>query len=541
MRLTSGDEQGVRHDTSTAMSHKLSRLFVLFVSGAVALCLEFLCPRILAPVHGSGHVVWSSVVAVALTAFAVGYWRGGVAADVRDPRVALPVCLGAAGTWLVVVYFLRAPLVLWMVPLGVPGAPLASATLVLFVPVALLAAVYPLVVRSLTDDLAMVGRTVGVASGVSAIGSIGGALATSFVLVPRLGVGNVLLGCAAATYALAALTLLGKRPRAAVSSGVLGLLAVGGASFARGPLPENIVHFESSMYSTIVVRDDAPTSTRTLYLDSVAHSSVDSTTFESPGHTLLALELPIFMRPEARRVLVIGLGAGVLPRIFEERYGLEVDSVEIDPALARVARAFFRFPADSRVIVDDGRNHLRRHEEFYDLIVLDAASSDSHPFHLYTTEAFALCAKRLGRRGVLAINLIASATDPIGVVSANSILSTLRTQFAHAVILQSELGSTIGATWQTFAVYASAEPLDFERDPTTGRPEIARYHQLTRNRARLELLNAVPGAPLPLVLTDDHSPLDLWSAELLLAERVGLLRDLDDGRRSELERMLAHE
>ncbi|MBI2362409.1 MAG: fused MFS/spermidine synthase, partial [Elusimicrobia bacterium] len=111
------------------------------------------------------------------------------------------------------------------------------------------------------------------------------------------------------------------------------------------------------------------------------------------------------------RVAVIGLGAGTLAAYAGP--GDELVFYELDPAVERMARAHFTFLADAegrgasvRVAPGDARLTLAREAgPRYDLIVVDAFSSDSIPVHLVTREALALYRSRLAPGGLLAFHV----------------------------------------------------------------------------------------------------------------------------------------
>ena len=105
------------------------------------------------------------------------------------------------------------------------------------------------------------------------------------------------------------------------------------------------------------------------------------------------------------RVAAVGLGVGALA--YYARPGEDWDFFEIDPLMERLARRREWFPylgecraANCRVTLGDGRMRLTdRPEGAYDLIILDAFSSDSIPAHLLTREALALYLSRLAPGG----------------------------------------------------------------------------------------------------------------------------------------------
>lgn len=119
--------------------------------------------------------------------------------------------------------------------------------------------------------------------------------------------------------------------------------------------------------------------------------------------------------PEAKSALFIGLGGGLGPRQFHAFYPrMKIDAVEIDPIVARIARRYFRLPADSRmkVTVGDGRAFLQKTDKKYDLILLDAYDAKSAPPMLTTVEFMRLVKSRLNPGGALVANVIAAQRGP---------------------------------------------------------------------------------------------------------------------------------
>lgn len=111
-----------------------------------------------------------------------------------------------------------------------------------------------------------------------------------------------------------------------------------------------------------------------------------------------------------RRVAVIGLGAGGL--VAYAGAGEEWTFYEIDPDIARVANdtSYFTYlrdtPASVRVVLGDGRLSLAEApDRHYDMIVVDAFSSDAIPTHLLTLEALSVYRSKLSETGIIAWHL----------------------------------------------------------------------------------------------------------------------------------------
>ena len=111
-----------------------------------------------------------------------------------------------------------------------------------------------------------------------------------------------------------------------------------------------------------------------------------------------------------RRAAVVGLGAGTIAAYGDS--GDRFTFFEIDPAVRDFATDtdLFTFLADSPATIDvrvgDGRLLLAdTPEDAFDLVVLDAFSSDAIPVHLLTREAMQVYADRLTADGSLVVHI----------------------------------------------------------------------------------------------------------------------------------------
>ncbi|MHC4265480.1 MAG: spermidine synthase [Planctomycetota bacterium] len=124
----------------------------------------------------------------------------------------------------------------------------------------------------------------------------------------------------------------------------------------------------------------------------------------------------LLYKPEPKKVLVLGLGGGVIPREMHYYFPeLLVDVVEIDPEIPKIAKEFFSFSEDARlkVHVDDGRMFIKKQLGLepvpkYDIIILDAFNSDYIPFHLMTREFLEQVKGVLAEDGVVVANVFHS-------------------------------------------------------------------------------------------------------------------------------------
>lgn len=123
----------------------------------------------------------------------------------------------------------------------------------------------------------------------------------------------------------------------------------------------------------------------------------------------------LFVKPQPKSVLIVGLGGGTIPRALQEVVpGARIDVVEIDPAVVKVARRYFDLGDSStlNVIEADGRVEVKRalrQQQRYDIIMLDAFDHEYIPEHLLTREFLQEVKALLAPGGVLAANTFSSS------------------------------------------------------------------------------------------------------------------------------------
>ncbi|MBU2573759.1 MAG: fused MFS/spermidine synthase [Elusimicrobia bacterium] len=120
-------------------------------------------------------------------------------------------------------------------------------------------------------------------------------------------------------------------------------------------------------------------------------------TREGPLNDVIALIKP-------KTIAAVGLGPGTINCFAAP--GREVVFFELDPAVVKIAKEQFTYlskcgPGTPRIVVGDARLELQRETEKFDLIILDAFSSDTVPTHLLTREAVELYLRRLAPGGVI--------------------------------------------------------------------------------------------------------------------------------------------
>jgi hypothetical protein len=136
----------------------------------------------------------------------------------------------------------------------------------------------------------------------------------------------------------------------------------------------------------------------------------------SSGVGMTLLKMP---RQDSRRIGIVGLGVGTIAG-----YGKPTDTFrfyEINPQVEQLARQYFSYLEDCEakveVLLGDARLSMENEPpQAYDVLVLDAFSSDVVPVHLLTAEAMDIYLKHLAHDGVLAFHISTQHLDLHSVV-----------------------------------------------------------------------------------------------------------------------------
>ena len=124
----------------------------------------------------------------------------------------------------------------------------------------------------------------------------------------------------------------------------------------------------------------------------------------------------LFLKPNPKRILMIGLGAAVVSNFMHHQFSnLHLDVVEIDPMVLTAAKKYFFLKESPRykVHILDGRVFLKNQigGETYDMVFLDAFKSGSVPYHLKTVEFYREIKAVLCPDGLVCSNLYGKSNE----------------------------------------------------------------------------------------------------------------------------------
>ncbi len=507
-------------------------LVCVLISGAVSFGYEVLWSRLLSHVLGGSVQAFSTMLASFLTGIALGsVLASRVASDPnRAARGFAWAQLGAALLTLAAFTALDRMPDLSQTIATTAGTRLAADALVaaaVLLPGALcIGATFPLAVRILARGEADAGPASARVFAWSTGGAIVGAIGTGFFLLPARGYAGAVSVGIAANLALALVVAVprvaGWRRFALVAAAgvacwvvlppapprnLLRASPMGGA-----PASGGLVYFGVGRSGTVLLTEQ--NGGWRLRTNGLAEAWIAP----RGGHVAASqwlTAIATLARPEARSLLVVGLGGGVaLEGVSASVESIHV--VELEDEVIRANRAIaaerFRDPlSDPRVllVVNDARGALLLTDRRYDAIV----SQPSHPWtagssHLYTREFFELARDHLDPGGVLVQWMGARFVDePL----LQALVGTLVQVFPHVRVYQRSgalyfLASDRSLDVETRARQAIADaPAFYARLGVFGPEDLAAALMLDEAGSRAFSQGARPN-------TDDHNRVRMRSA-----------------------------
>lgn len=171
-----------------------------------------------------------------------------------------------------------------------------------------------------------------------------------------------------------------------------------------------------SFFGVVKVRNDAAFQSRSMLHGTTIHGvqATDQLYHKLPTsyYDRLGPVGDIFERlpnSEKAHIAVVGLGVGTIAAYGQ--YGQSITFYEIDPEVVRISQdtGWFTYLADTPakldIVLGDARLSLGKETRKFDLIILDAYSSDSVPIHLLTKEAMQVYESRLKEGGWILFNI----------------------------------------------------------------------------------------------------------------------------------------
>jgi spermidine synthase len=315
--------------------------------------------------------------------------------------------------------------------LGSPGSIVTATALAFFAPAAVLSAVTPVVVKIRLTTLAETGSVVGGYSAIGTAGAIVGTFLTGFFLIAAFPTRPIIAGVGIGLIVPGAILMISRRRWLAIAVGIVGVASAFVVSLSNGPC-----QFETTYHCADILVDDTRSSGRVLVLDRAFNSYVD---LEDPTYLdfryarVMADVIDEEFEPGALDVLSVGGGGFTFPHYLDAtRPGTEHTVLEIDRELEAIARSELGFTDQSDVVVGDARATIAEiPDDSIDLVIGDAFSGYTVPWHLTTFEFNEIVDSKMRSEGTYVINVI----DDGGLRFVRSAANTFQGVFDHVAVI----------------------------------------------------------------------------------------------------------
>lgn len=224
-----------------------------------------------------------------------------------------------------------------------------------------------------------------------------------------------------------------------------------------------VLHREKSPYQEIAVYETVEFG-RLLALDDVIQTTErdEFTYHEAMAHPALCTH------PRPRRVLVVGGGdGGVLREVLKHPTVEEAHLVEIDERVMAVARQFLPGIAagfdDPRAVihVDDGIEFVARHEDAFDVIIVDSTDPVGPAVGLFEEPFYRSVHRALGEDGVF----VAQTESPFfNAALVGRVHATLRRLFPVVRLLLGMVPTYPGGYWSMTLASKGPDPSSFDEE-----------------------------------------------------------------------------
>ena len=305
---------------------------------------------------------------------------------------------------------------------------------VMLIPTLLLGSVFPLVSRICASRMEKLGGTIGSIYAVNSVGAIVGSFLAGFVLIPVIGVKHGMM-IVASVNILVGLIVLGVSPALAKRTkliAVLATLVIAVVGLIAGQMTDiyvgigasadqrRILYYEDGLVANVRVEQTAD-NVLLMINNKVQAGRRGARSSQGLGH------IPMLLHPNPRRVLTIGMGAGMTAGAIARHPVESVEIVDLVAGLAKAAPFFSEQNHDvlndprASFIVGDGRNFLLTTEARYDVIVSDIFfPAGAGTGSLYSLEHYQLAKERLREGGMVVqwLTLYQLTEDEFKVIAA---------------------------------------------------------------------------------------------------------------------------
>jgi spermidine synthase len=459
-------------------SQRIIFLCLVFVTGGVVLSLEVIASRIMTPFFGVSLYIWTAILSVTLTFLALGYQLGGWLTkkiNIKEQEEIF-IYIPLLSALFIFISCLLYPFLLPRLPESglIFGSFIGSLILLAF-PLIFLSSLNPILISFLRSPTENNDSGAGLVFFVSTVGSVVGVFVTALLLVPKITNfssmiinGIILVSFSLIIHFATKSDRSGRKNKKILVGSIILFALCFSLLFWKHAYLEIVTLDTNKRGVRYEILEEYPSHYGDLKIIKLSHNGKEqlsyyallqdglvqnriSKTGESLSTYSYVLQKLIGLAPHAKSALVLGFGAGVVPRKLREK-GIDVSVVEINPDTLKAAKKFFHYETKgTKIFFEDARTFVKKCTNKYDIILIDLFQGDGMPEHITTKEFYQDIKKCMTNKGLLVTNNFISQKN----ISARMhFLATIYSVFGNAYFYQNKK-----STYNAFTVATKSFPL----------------------------------------------------------------------------------
>ncbi len=404
-------------------------LFVSFLNGLVSLVVEVVGSRVIAPYYASTIYVWTALISVTLGFLSFGYLLGSkIFKNLEINHLQMNLLISAIMT--ILPFSLRNQILNFSDKFSLSSAPLVASSLLFSLAFVSMGVTTSFLTRLLFLDKKSTEKLIGVVYALGTLGSLVGALISSYLLIPHLSLTAIFL------LAAMLLVLTGLLLNYRFFPGYVALVFVilTGQVLTQNKTKDPRIIYSYTNFDAKYEIINISTNSFGIYcllIDSNQQGCFDK------ENKIVSYQKFIYYAAKSLdnpKMLILGAGLGTYTDYWSDN-DVSYDLVDINPKTLEMIKVVNGRWNDEKnsFINQEARLYLRKVETKYDIIYNDLLTNISPVAHVYSHEFNTVVKSKLNTGGIFITHIIGKSDGSDDLV--NSVGHTLRKTFNKVYFL----------------------------------------------------------------------------------------------------------
>lgn len=477
---------------------------VVFFAGAAVMVFEIVWSRIIGPYFWTSLIIWTSIIGVILWSLSLWYYFWWKIADKKADYQNLSMIFLIAVGLLLVTFMIKEDVLIFLQQnirsIKISGV---ISSIILFAPVSIiLGIISPYAIKLKLKNLWNSWSEIGRLYAISTIWSIFWTFLSGFYLIPIFWTNNIFLIIVVVLLLLSVILHRGWIWKLQSFFWIIIFIMFITVHYNVIMNENNGIFDIDTTYNRVSISNIEYNwkITKIMWINNEFSSGMNLVWDDLAFDYTKFYDLASYFFPDFQNTLMIW-GAGYsYPKYFLKKFpNKNIDVVEIDPGLTKIAKQHFNLKDDDNLLIihEDARTFLNKNKKKYDVIYGDAYKSQfSIPYHLTTKEFIQKNYDTLTDEGLVILNII-SSIDWEKSEFLRSEYYTYKTIFPQVYIFQVSPNHPEDTQNIVLVALKSTKSFDF----TSDQPYL---------QSMLKFIWKLPIKEVENILTDDYAPVDYY-------------------------------